>query len=158
MTTIFGAMFAPDHERAAAELLRVCRPGGTIVVAAWTPEGLNGQMFEVLGRHLPPPPEGFRPPTLWGSEEHVRRLFADASGVHCERRRAAHGVQAESTHAWLDYLERVLGPIVMAKRALEQEGRWAAARHDLAELYDRFNEADDGSIRAAPEYLLTVVR
>lgn len=158
VVSVFGAMFVLDQERAAAELLRVCRPGGTIVVTAWTPEGLNGQMFAVLGRHLPPPPEGFKPPTLWGSAERVRELFAGASEVRCVRRRAEHGVRAESTDVWLDYLERVLGPIVLAKRALEPDGRWPAARSDLAELYNGFNEAEDGSIRVQPEYLLTVVR
>src|SRR3954451_4080731 len=70
VTSVFGAMFAPDQERTAAELLRVAKPGGTIAVGAWTPDGLNGQMFTTMGRHQPPPP-GFQPPTLWGSEEHV---------------------------------------------------------------------------------------
>jgi len=158
VVSVFGAMFAPDQERAGAELLRVRRSGGVIVVAAWTPEGLNGQMFAVLGRHMPPPPEGFRPPTLWGSEEHVRELFAGASAeVRCERRRAANSVRAASAEAWVDYLERVLGPIVLAKRALDEQGGWHAARSDLVELYERFNEADDGSMHAEPEYLLTVV-
>lgn len=106
---------------------------------------------------MPPPPEGFRPPTLWGSEEHVRELFAGASEVRCERRRSANSVRAASAEAWVDYLERVLGPIVLAKRALDEQGGWHAARADLVELYERFNEADDGSMHAEPEYLLTVV-
>src|SRR4051812_4016515 len=78
VTSVFGAMFAPDQARTAAELLRVTRPGGTIAVSAWTPEGLNGQLFIAMGRHTPPPPPGFQPPVLWGSEEHVRALFAGA--------------------------------------------------------------------------------
>jgi SAM-dependent methyltransferase len=153
----FGAMFAPDQERTAAELLRVCRPGGTIVISAWTPEGLNGQMVATLGRHLPPPPEGFKPPTLWGADDHVRKLFASASDVRSERRRAPNNGRAESIDAWLDYLERVLGPVVLAKAMLEPQGKWSEARSDLAGLYERFNEADDGSMRAQPEYLLSVV-
>jgi len=158
VTSVFGAMFAPDQERAAAELLRVVRPGGTTVVTAWTPEGLNGQMFAALGKHMPPPPEGFQPPTLWGSEERVRELFADASEVRCEVRRADDAVRAESTDAWLDYIEGALGPLVLAKSVLEPQGNWDAVRADLADLYGQFNEADDGSLRAEPEYLLTVVR
>lgn len=158
VTSVFGAMFAPDQPRTAAELLRVCRPGGTIAVAAWTPEGLNGQMFGTLGRHLPPPPEGFRPPILWGSEEVVRELFAGAAEVRCERRAARDSVRAPSVDAWIDYTERVLGPTVLAKRALGQSGAWEPARADLADLYARHNEASDGGLLAHPEYLLTVVR
>jgi SAM-dependent methyltransferase len=158
VTSVFGAMFAPDQERAASELLRVCRPGGTIAVCAWTPAGVNGQMFATMGRHMPPPPEGFQPPILWGVEERVRELFAGAADVSCELRRAPSAVKADSVDAWLDYLERTLGPVALAKRALEADGRWAAARSDLAELYERHNEADDGSLRCEPEYLLTVVR
>lgn len=158
VTSVFGAMFAPDQERAAAELLRVCRPGGTVAVAAWAPDGLNGQMFGTLGRHMPPPPEGFRPPILWGSEDVVRELFADAAEVRCEVRAATDSVQAPSVDAWIDYTERVLGPTVLAKGALEPQGRWAAARADLVELYERHNEAGDGSLLAHPTYLLTVAR
>jgi ubiquinone/menaquinone biosynthesis C-methylase UbiE len=158
VTSVFGAMFAPDQPRAAAELLRVVRPGGTVAVAAWTPEGLNGSMFGVLGRHLPPPPEGFRPPILWGSEQVVRELFADAEQVTSERRNAVDSVRAPSVDAWIDYMEQVLGPTVMAKAALAPDGRWAAARADLVALYEQHNEATDGSILAHPEYLLTVVR
>jgi SAM-dependent methyltransferase len=156
VTSVFGAMFAPDQARAAAELLRVCRPGGTIAVAAWAPEGLNGQMFGVLGRHLPPPPEGFRPPILWGAEEVVRELFAGAAEVTCELRPARDSVRAPTVDAWIDYTERVLGPTVLAKGALEPTGRWAEARADLVALYARHNEADDGSLLAHPTYLLTV--
>jgi hypothetical protein len=155
---VFGAMFAPDQERTAAELLRVCKPGGTVAVCAWTPEGLNGQMFGTLGRHMPPPPEGFRPPILWGAEEHVRGLFAGAAEVTCGQRAARDSVRAPSVDAWIDYTERVLGPTILAKRALEADGGWEAARADLAALYERFNEADDGSLLSHPTYLLTVAR
>jgi len=158
VTSVFGAMFAPDQARTAAELLRVCRPGGTVAVAAWAPEGLNGQMFGTLGRHLPPPPEGFKPPILWGLDAVVRELFADAAEVVTEIRPARDSVRAPSVDAWIDYTERVLGPTILAKRALEQQGRWPAARADLVELYERFNEAEDGSLLAHPTYLLTVAR
>jgi SAM-dependent methyltransferase len=158
VTSVFGAIFAPDQARTAAELLRVTRPGGTIAVSAWTPEGLNGQLFATMGRHSPPPPPGFQPPILWGSEDHVRTLFARAADIRCERRTAPNGVHAESVEEWVDYLEATLGPIVLAKRALEPEGRWAPARADLVALFERFNEAGDSGLHAEPEYLLTVVR
>ena len=146
-------MFAPDQEKAASELLRVRRPDGVIAVAAWTPEGLNGQMFGAMGKHMPPPPEGFKPPVLWGVEDHVRELFAGAAEIRCERR--ATGVEAESADAWLGYMEDVLGPMVLAKQALGE--KWSAARADLLALYESHNEADDGTFRASPEYLLTIV-
>jgi len=158
VTSVFGAMFAPDQARTAAELLRVCRPGGTVAVAAWAPDGLNGEMFGTLGRHMPPPPEGFRPPIAWGSEDVVRELFAGAAEVTTEVRPARDSVRAPSVDAWIDYTERVLGPTIMAKRALEPQGSWDAARADLAALYARHNEATDGSLLAHPTYLLTVAR
>jgi ubiquinone/menaquinone biosynthesis C-methylase UbiE len=156
VTSVFGAMFAPDQKATAGELLRVCKPAGKVAVSAWTPEGLHGQMFATIGKHMPPPPEGFEPPILWGVEDHVRELFAGASDVTCERLPALGAVTGESAEAWIDYLERVLGPVVLAKQALEPEGKWEASRADLIELFERFNEADDGTIRADPEYLLTV--
>jgi SAM-dependent methyltransferase len=157
VTSVFGAMFAPKQAATAAELLRVTRPGGTIAVTAWTPAGLNGQMFVAMGRHMPPPPPGFQPPILWGVEDHVRGLFG-AAAVVTDRRRATDSVQSESAEGWVDYLERMLGPVAVAKRVLEPQGRWPAARADLVALYEDGNEAEDGTLRASPEYLLTLVR
>ena len=158
VVSVFGAIFAPDHARTAAELLRVVRPGGTVAVAAWTPEGLNGQMFVTLSRHLPPSPEGDQPAILWGREDHVRGLFGGAAEVRTERRRAQGSVAAGSADAWVGYLERVLGPTAQAKAALEPAGGWAAARADMVALYERENEARDGTMLAHPEYLLVVAR
>ena len=156
VTSVFGAMFAPDQQRAAAELLRVCRPGGTVAVCAWTPDGLNGQMFATLGKHMPPPPEGFKPPILWGVEDVVRELFAEAAEVTCDRREATASIRADSAEAWVEYTERVLGPTVLAKQALSATGGWDAARADLLALYERHNLATDGTYLAHPELLLTV--
>jgi SAM-dependent methyltransferase len=156
VTSIFGAMFAPRHQMAADELTRVCRPGGVIAVTAWTPEGMNGQMFKTLGEHMPPPPEGFTPPAMWGTEDHVRELFSGSDlDVSCEKRMAEFAW--ESMDSWIDHCERNLGPTVMAKAALEPQGKWEAARADLFALGERFNDADDGSMRARAEYLLTMV-
>ena len=83
----FGVMFAPDHAAAASEMARVCRPGGRIALANWTPEGFIGQMFRTLGRHLPPPPAGAQPPTLWGTEAHLRTLFGTAAASIAVTRR-----------------------------------------------------------------------
>lgn len=155
VTSVFGVMFAPQQERAAAELVRVARPGAKIGVAAWTPEGLNGQLFKALGAHLPPPPPELSPPVLWGVESHVTELFSKAGAqAECERRTVP--MEADSIDAWLDYTEDVLGPVVMAKALLEPQGKWDAVRADVAELYGRFNEAQDGTMKASAEYLLTV--
>ena len=151
--SVFGSMFAPDHAATAAELVRVVRPGRRLAVAAWTPQGLNGQMFGVTAKHLPPPAPGFQPPVLWGAEEHVRRLFA---GCEVRFERHAVAVDADSAEDWLAYGERAIGPLVLARQALEPQGRWEALRSDLRALYEAANTAADGSYHAEAEYLLTV--
>jgi SAM-dependent methyltransferase len=155
VTSVFGSMFAPDHAATAAELLRVTRPGGTIAVAAWTPQGLNGQMFAVTAQHMPPPPPGFQPPVLWGVEDHARDLFGGAE-VRFERHTSP--IDADSAEHWVAYCERVLGPVIMARAALEPAGKWDGLRADLLALYEGANVATDGTYHAEPEYLVTVVR
>jgi SAM-dependent methyltransferase len=155
VSSVFGAMFAPDQERAAAELVRVCRPGGTIAVAAWTPEGLNGRMFMTIGKHMPPPPDGFKPPVLWGTDARVRELFA---GHEIETERVLLTSEFEDFDEFVELFENTLGPMVMARRVLEPEGRWAAAREDVLALYKSANERELPAIRTSAEYLLTTVR
>ncbi len=156
LTSIFGAMFAPGHRQTAQELVRVTRPNGALAVTGWTPQGLNGLMFKTLGNHMPPPPEGIVPPVMWGDESHIREIF-DAPGVEisCEKRMAR--IEYESHDRWMEHLEQDLGPIVVAKSMLEPQGKWDAAREDLKQLEEGFNQADDGSFRAEAEYLLTIV-
>lgn len=157
VTSVFGMMFAPRHQAAADEIVRVARPGAAIAFAAWTPSGLNGRMFKLLGEHMPPPPDGFVPPVMCGEEEYVRSLFsAPGLEVSCEERVAKF--EFSSSEAWMEHVEQNLGPVVMAKAALEPEGKWEAVRAEFAELEESYNEADDGTIKLAPEYLLTRVR
>jgi SAM-dependent methyltransferase len=153
----FGTMFAPRHERAAAELVRVTKPGGVVAVAAWTPEGTNGQMFRTVASHMPPPPPELKPPSLWGDEQHIRSLF-DPLGVELGFERGQVDFADESVEKWLAYGEEKLGPMVMARAALEPQGKWDALRADLAALYERENKATDGSFRVEPEYLVTIAR
>jgi SAM-dependent methyltransferase len=155
VSSVFGAMFAPDQERAAAELVRVCRPGGTIAVAAWTPEGLNGRMFMALGKHMPPPPEGFMPPVLWGTEDRIRELFA---GVEVETERVMLTTEYEDFDDFVELFTTQLGPIVTARRVLEPQGKWEAAREDILSIYRGANERELPAIRTSAEYLLTTVR
>lgn len=154
--SMFGVMFAPDQQRAADELTRVCRPGGRIGVAAWTPAGEVGQLFMLLAQHLPPPPEGFQPPILWGVEDHVRGLFAaSAASVTCTLERARF--ESGSVEAMMVEDEEKLGPVILAREALEPEGRWQQVRAKLIELIESANQAADGSVVLKPEYLLSVV-
>ncbi len=155
VTSVFGVMFAPDQPLAVAELVRVTKPGGRIAVAAWTPEGMTGQMFTLLAKYMPPPPPGFTPPILWGSEDRVRELFAP-HGVELEFARHSLEWTAESVEAWVADDEKRLGPTIMLKQALEAEGRWEAARADLVGVYEQANKVTDGSFRVEAEYLLTV--
>ena len=157
VTSCFGVMFAPRQDVAAGELVRVARPGARIVVAAWTPEGLNGRMFRTVGSYMPPPPPELKPPVMWGNEDHVRGLFA-AHGVELAFERHTVTFEHESAEAWLEHNERLLGPTIMAKAALEPQGRWDELRAELVELYSDGNEAEDGTFRARAEYLLTVVQ
>ena len=155
VSSVFGAMFAPDQERAAAELVRVCRPGGIVAVTAWTPEGLNGRMFLALGKYMPPPPEGFKPPVLWGTDARVHELFA---GHHLQTERLFNTWEDPSADDFFAFLESNLGPMVMAKAALEPQGRWEEANADVMSIYAEANEAEPPAIRTSAEYLLTIVR
>lgn len=154
VTSVFGVMFAPNQQRAADELRRVCRPGGRIVTCAWTPSGLNGQMFGLIGASMPPPPEGFQPPVLWGTEERVSELFAGDS-TRFETLNVPF--EDDSIEEWMARNERILGPTVMAKEVLEQDGKWGPLREQLTELYADANEATDGSMHVEAEYLLAAI-
>lgn len=156
VTSCFGVMFAPRHEQAASELTRVARPGGTIGFTAWTPGGLLGSMFRIVGSFMPPPPE-LEPPVSWGTEDHVRALLA-GSGAELTFEVRTVTFTHSSTESWFEYDERVLGPAIMAKAALEPQGRYDELREAMLALYRDANEADDGSFRARAEYLLTVAR
>ena len=151
--SVFGSMFAPDHAKAAAELARVLKPGGRMVVAAWRPEGNVGRMFATVGSHMPTPPEGFQPPPLWGNDEHIREIF-DGTGMELELEPTTVDFTSDSADQFFTEFERDLPPIVMARKVLEPDGKWEALRSDLKELYNESNEADDGSFKAAQEYVL----
>ena len=151
--SVFGCMFAPDHAKAGAELARVLKPGGRMIVAAWRPEGNVGRMFGTIATHLPPPPEGFQPPPLWGVDDHIREIFGP-TGMEVEIEPTTVEFTAESADAFFEEFERDLPPIVMARKRLEPDGKWEALRSDLRQLYDESNEADDGTFRAPQEYVL----
>jgi ubiquinone/menaquinone biosynthesis C-methylase UbiE len=155
--SVFGVMFVPRHAQGAAELVRVCRPGGMIGVTAWTPEGSTGQMFRILAGHMPPPPPELKPPMMWGSEDYVRDLFA-GSGAELEFHRRIVRFEYESVDWALEYNERVLGPILMTKAALEPQGEWEPVREELRDMFDRGSHRTAGGVVFEGEFLLTVAR
>lgn len=152
----FGCIFAPRHQEAADEMVRVTRPGGTVGVCAWTAEGLNGQMLKLMGSAMPAPPPEIQSPILWGSEEHVTGLF-DGKGVELELERTTLVWEFESADAWVTQLENNLGPTMMAKSILEPAGEWEAMRARTVDLFDQFDTPGDGWAPEA-EYLRIVAR
>src|SRR5262249_19626036 len=120
---------------------------------AWTPTGSVGQMFKTIAQHMPPPPEEFVPAVMWGDEDHVRGLFA-GSDVELEVEKRMAKFEFDSAEQWMDFTERNLGPVVVAKATLEPQGKWGAAQADLLALQEQSNETDDGSLRSQGEYLL----
>lgn len=150
----FGHMFAPRHGRTADELARVCREGGLIAICCWTPEGTVGDVFAASASYMPPPPDFAEPPILWGTEDHVRQMFPDATDFEFERHSAT--IEWESTRAWADYFFDRFGPLVTAREMLGE--RFDELGEKLIAVFDERNEADDGSLRLPQEYLLSVIR
>ena len=151
----FGVQFAPRHQIVANELAGVTRPGGRIGLVNWTPEGLIGQLFKIMGAYMPAPPAYASPPPLWGSESHVRNLFQEAPVV-LEFARGTNPWRFESPEAWVSFMETAYGPTVKARAKLSAEGRWEACRADMLALAERSNEATDGSLHMEAEYLITI--
>ncbi|MFN8541382.1 MAG: methyltransferase domain-containing protein [Thermomicrobiales bacterium] len=149
----FGAMFAPDHERVARELARVCRPGGTIGLTNWTPEGFLGDFFRTMGKHVPPP-AGVRSPMLWGSEGHLRALFGDAIAELTVTRRM-FVFRQRSPRAWIDYFRTFYGPTLKAFASLDAAGQERLTA-DLEAMIQGHNIADDGTMEVHAEYLEVV--
>ena len=151
----FGVMFAPDHAQAAAELARVCRPGGRIGLANWTPDGFIGQLFKVLGRHLPPAP-GAQPPSLWGVESHLQTLFgAQAATIEVTPRR--FNFRYRSAAHFIDVVRTWYGPVHKAFAALPAE-QASRLESDMSELLNRLNTAGPASLVVPSEYLEIVIR
>lgn len=149
----FGCMFAPRHDVAAAEIARVLRPGGRIGICSWTPDGATGGFFKVIASHLPVPPEGVQPPPLWGVEDHVRGLF-EGTGVEPRFERESVDLVFESAGHALETYETKFGPIVMAKAALEPQGKWQALADDLLAFFNEHMVERDGRVSYAAEYLV----
>jgi ubiquinone/menaquinone biosynthesis C-methylase UbiE len=150
----FGVMFTPNQERAAAELVRVCRPGGKIGLANWTPESFIGQLFKAIGKHLPPPP-GLKSPALWGTEVRLAELFASAA-EEIDAQRRDYVFRYRSPAHWLEVFRTYYGPTHKAFGALDAKQQ-AALADDITALLGRFNRAGDESLVVPSEYLEVVI-
>jgi SAM-dependent methyltransferase len=154
VASMFGAMFAPRPELVAAELLRVCRPGGRIAMANWTPEGFIGQMFKTTGKHVPPPPT-MPSPLKWGDEETVReRLHDGVADLQLTRRQCSFKFTFSPAEV-VDFFRKHYGPTQRAFDVLGVDEQ-AALRNDLERLWAEHNQATDGTTNVAGEYLEVV--
>jgi SAM-dependent methyltransferase len=154
VVSTFGVMFTPNQEAAASELARVCRPGGKIGLANWTPDGFIGQLFKTIGRYVPPA-AGVKPPSLWGTGERLNELFGPiARTIHADAREFVF--RYRSPQHWLDVFRTFYGPVLKAFAALDDNAQ-ASMRDDLLALIARFNRADDGTMVVPGTYLEVVV-
>jgi len=153
----FGIQFAPRHEVAAREAVRVARPGATIGLIAWTPQSLLGQVLKTVGSRLPKPPEYASPPPLWGDEDHVHELFA-GTGAELEFERAVNPiVDFDAAEDWVEFMAVNYGPLLKARERLSAEGTWADLREELVELTASFDRGGATGIWLEAEYLLALV-
>jgi len=152
--SIFGVMFTPDQERAAAELMRVCKRGGSIGLSNWTPDGFIGQLFKTIGKHVPPP-AGARSPALWGTRARLEELFpAHVGSIAATPRQFVF--RYKSPAHWLETFRTFYGPVLKAFGALDTAGQTALAG-ELTDLMARFNRAEDGTIVVPSDYLEVVI-
>ncbi len=152
VVSLIGAMFAPRPERVAAELVRVCRPGGSIRLVNWTPAGFVGQVFKAIAKHVPPPP-GVPPAVLWGDEAAVReRLRAGISALKLTRRDYPLYNYPFTVPQVVEFYRQNYGPTLRAFAALEAGGR-EALRSDLEQVFSAHSHATDGTLSLKSEYL-----
>jgi ubiquinone/menaquinone biosynthesis C-methylase UbiE len=149
----FGVMFTPDQAQAAHELTRVCRPGGKIGLANWTPDGFIGQLFKTIGKYVPPAP-GVKSPVLWGSKAHLDTLFGSQTPVAAQSKNFVF--RYKSPAHWIEIFRTYYGPVVKAFAAIDPEAR-EALEVELYALLDKFNVAKDGTLVVPSEYLEVVI-
>ena len=150
----FGVMFTPDHAKAASELARVCRSGGRIGLANWTPEGFIGQLFKTLGRHLPPP-QGVQPPSLWGVKAHLRDIFGDAAASITVTPRLFNFRYRSAAH-FIEVFRTWYGPVHKAFAALPED-KAAALEVDMTNLLNGLNRAGSRALVVPSEYVEVVI-
>lgn len=153
-----GVMFAPHHQAAADELVRVCKPGGTIALLSWTPEGMLGALFRTMGPFMPTPPPGAQPPLLWGSEDHLRELFGDRVEFGTLERELLEITAFERPDDYGEHFKQRYGPTIAARANAEKEGRAEEFDRALSDFCEEWNRGDADGARFEKEYLLAVGR
>ncbi len=151
-----GAMFAPHHADVARELARVCKPGGTIGLLSWTPEGMLGALFRTMGPFAPPPPPGAQPPPLWGSEEHLKGLFGDTVQFNTLEREVLEITAFQKPHDYAEHFKARYGPTIAARANAERNERAAEFDEALDNFCDEWNRGTSDEARFEKEYLLAV--
>ena len=151
-----GAMFAPHHQDVADELVRVCKRGGTIGMLNWTPEGQIGALFRTMGPFAPPPPPGAQPPPLWGSEEHVRKLFGDRVDLHTLRRDNLEVTAFKQARDYGEHFKAFYGPTIVARKNAVNNGREAEFDEALDRFCDEWNRGTQEAARFEKEYLVVI--
>jgi SAM-dependent methyltransferase len=151
-----GVMFAPHHQAAADELVRVCRPGGTIGLLSWAPDGMLGALFRTMGPFAPPPPPGAQPPPLWGSEDHLRGLLGDRVELVTVERDVLEVTAFERPHDYAQHFKERYGPTIAVRANAERNGRAAELDEALDRLCDEWNRGTADRARFEMEYLVAV--
>jgi SAM-dependent methyltransferase len=151
-----GAMFAPRHQAVADELIRVCKPGGTIGMLNWTPEGQIGALFRAMGPFAPPPPPGASPPPLWGSEDHVRELFGDRVDLHTLEREDLTITAFPHARDYGTHFKDRYGPTIVARKNAVANGQGSEFDAALDAFCDEWNRGSDDAARFEQEYLVVV--
>jgi SAM-dependent methyltransferase len=151
-----GAMFAPRHQDVADELMRVCRPGGTIAMLNWTPEGMIGALFKTMGPFAPKPPPGASPPPLWGSEDHMRELFGDRVEWKSMERDNLEITAFEKPRDWGEHFKAKYGPTITAQGNARKDGREQEFIDALDQFCDQWNRGTPDDARFEQEYLVAV--
>jgi SAM-dependent methyltransferase len=149
-----GAMFAPYHQDVADEMVRVCRPGGTIGMLNWTPEGMIGALFKTMGPFAPPPPPGAQPPPLWGGEEHVKQLFGDRVDFRTLERDVLEITAFEHPHDYGEHFKAKYGPTIAARKNASKDGRESELDEALDRFCDEWNLGTEEDARFEQEYLV----
>jgi len=151
-----GAMFAPHHQAVADELVRVCRPGGTIGLLSWTPEGMLGALFRTMGPFMPPPPPGAQPPPLWGSEDHLRGLFGGTVSWDALERDVLEITAFEHPRDYGEHFKARYGPTIAARANAGKDGREGEFDAALDAFCDEWNTGTAEQARFDKEYLVAV--
>jgi SAM-dependent methyltransferase len=151
-----GVMFAPHHQAAADQLVRVCKPGGTIALMSWTPEGMIGDLFRRMGPFAPPPPPGASPAPLWGSEEHLAEIFGDRVDFHTSIREPLDITAFQPAREYGEHFKAYYGPTIAARKNADANGLAEEFDAAIDDFSDTWDVGTDGAARFDQEYLISV--